>query len=436
MKIAALYGRQSSKDQSDSLSFQHSVCMDHVKKFNYKLFTGHCYGLGTTVEKNFGGEYFEGSIIDIDEYYKICYHDGDCEDMTHSDVSKLVKHKNPYTKDIGYDEMVFDIHSGLDHNGQKELHNLINNFTGDYRGVGKQFDVLIVYRVDRFGRNVSECSLTLEVLRKKGIVVETAEEGKIYRYNNDPYERSDFMKKIVDAQQFSDLLSIACKQRRAKMIADGHDLNPAPYGWMKKKIDGIHTRVINPDEQKIIIQVNQLVIQHLDYKIVSDVMNHNNIYKYSHKPNHSKHKKPWNIDMIRNLCKDKTKKDVLDAKLVERLRKREIINSLYEFKSGNMDETLKCLIEEYNMSLSKNQIKNLLNKETIDKVQLENQCNNLINSLQNISFPDKCNKRRRNETKYDYQSKKSKTINTLKKSRKYLKRKIPIRATFARKCKK
>lgn len=409
-QVVAVYGRQSNPGQSEqTFDFQRQTCLEHASANGYHIFTGHCFPFGTTISKTFGGKIYEGKIISFDEFYKIQYEDNDCEEMTHSEIYKYIKSLPNDTTSVGLNmAMTFDRQTGTKHAKLKEMNYLLDNFTGDEQGNGKCFSKLIIYKVDRFGRNVEEALERLNILRKKGITVETAEKGKQFKFNNHPQDRFDFINELNRAELFSKSLSQDIKQRIEKEKENGTYKPKRPYGYMNgEDQDGKVISIPNPEEQRVIKLVYDLLHQYRDYEQVAKHLNENKLYKYSHSKVSARHHKEWTHNMVKNLYENNYGKFQNLKNSNQEID--DYVNSEYR-KCHDKNLVLENLFHKYNLIWNRTKLNNRLTKETKEYVKIEKKCDSLVSMFCKIAVKkEESGKRKQNHndtimtkrTKYD-----------------------------------
>ena len=91
-----------------------------------------------------------------------------------------------------------------------------------------RFDVLLVYKLDRFSRRVRLCLEALEAFGKAGVTVVSATEPSDYTTAGGRFSVHTL---AAASQFFSDALSERIKTRRAAEAAEGRHLGPAPLGY-------------------------------------------------------------------------------------------------------------------------------------------------------------------------------------------------------------
>jgi site-specific DNA recombinase len=113
---------------------------------------------------------------------------------------------------------------------------------------------LIVYRLDRLSRSLKDLALFMDFLREKGVEFFSVTE---HFDTSTPMGRAMFSIMGVFAQMEREVISERIADTKAKQMADGIKLGPAPYGYRLKVKSRSQWEII-PEEAKIIRKVFEL----------------------------------------------------------------------------------------------------------------------------------------------------------------------------------
>lgn len=132
----------------------------------------------------------------------------------------------------------------------------------------KKFDVLLVFKIDRLGRQDLELMVYVEELLKKGIEVHTTVEGKV--------DTNDHTQKLINFLRFwlaegeSRSTSVRVKEKHKQMVRDGQFRGGVPpYGYklvdsgvVSKKGKPLKKLVIDEEEAKVVRLIYDLALNY------------------------------------------------------------------------------------------------------------------------------------------------------------------------------
>jgi DNA invertase Pin-like site-specific DNA recombinase len=151
-------------------------------------------------------------------------------------------------------------------------------------------DAIIVYRIDRLGRNVTKFLALLENMEKKGVTVYSIHERLWYHEN-----KMEFVEKLIQSNKESitigDRVKMSVEQRRRR---GDECLGSARYGYKLCKRDGkVVLDTIN-NEQDIINIIKKLNAEFRSPKFIAKYLNENN---------HLKRGRKWTHVMVKYMLK-------------------------------------------------------------------------------------------------------------------------------------
>lgn len=175
-------------------------------------------------------------------------------------------------------------------NKQIELERILDNITSN--------DVLIVWEISRFTRNIIDGTRRINILRSKRSGIYIVNDRCGYPMT---CEYSDIIRRIIYAQQESDIISERIRRSiRAKRDTGSYIGSFAPYG---KKIirdnNNISRLDINEAEQSIIKKIIDYYDNGKNYNEIFEILKRNNILK---------REKQWKINSIKKIIRDNIRK--------------------------------------------------------------------------------------------------------------------------------
>lgn len=175
-------------------------------------------------------------------------------------------------------------------NKQIELEKILDNITSN--------DVLIVWEISRFSRNIIDGTRRINIIRSKRSGIYIVNDRCGYPMT---CEYSDIIRRIIYAQQESDIISERIRRSiRTKRDIGSYIGSFAPYG---KKIIRDNNNILkletNDYEQSIIKEI----IEYYD-----NGKNYDEIFEILKKNNTLKRKKQWTINSIKKIIRDNTRK--------------------------------------------------------------------------------------------------------------------------------
>lgn len=154
---------------------------------------------------------------------------------------------------------VREVHSARDPSKLKQLESLVTSL--------KEGDLIAVYSVSRFGRNLVQSHQMVNQIHTKGCWIYSVSE-KVSSF--DP----EFLDLLKEAQAESDRQSQKIRDAYARIRLQGGHIGPAPFGFMAYHDQaGIRRLQVNPSEQKVLNIANQLYSQHKRFNVVADELN-------------------------------------------------------------------------------------------------------------------------------------------------------------------
>ena len=175
-------------------------------------------------------------------------------------------------------------------NKQIELEKILENITSN--------DVLIVWEISRFTRNIIDGTKRINILRSKRSGIYIVNDRCGYPMT---CEYSDIIRRIIYAQQESDIISERIRRSiRAKRDMGSYIGSFAPYG---KKIirdnNNISRLETNEAEQSIIKKIIDYYDNGKNYDEIFEILKRNNILK---------REKQWKINSIKKIIRDNIRK--------------------------------------------------------------------------------------------------------------------------------
>lgn len=175
-------------------------------------------------------------------------------------------------------------------NKQNKLENILNNITSN--------DILIVWEISRFTRNIIDGTRRINIIRSKNAGIYIVNDRCGYPMT---CEYPDIIRRIIYAQQESDIISERIKRSiKTKREKGSYIGSFAPYG---KKIirdnNNISRLENNDDEQFVIKKIMDLY---------DDGKNYEDILKFLKESNILKRNKQWKINSIKKIIRDNMRK--------------------------------------------------------------------------------------------------------------------------------
>lgn len=130
----------------------------------------------------------------------------------------------------------------------------------------KKFDILLVYKIDRFSRQLKDLISILEDLKRKGVNFTSVTE----QIDTTTAMGEAFFQIIgVFAQLERGMVKERVEMAFDKKISDGEVLNRAPLGYTYKN----RKLIINPQEAEIVKEIFQMWIAGIRYKEICEKFN-------------------------------------------------------------------------------------------------------------------------------------------------------------------
>jgi DNA invertase Pin-like site-specific DNA recombinase len=169
-------------------------------------------------------------------------------------------------------------------------------------------DVIIVYRADRFARNVIHYLWWIEQLSAKGVVIRSIEDNVCYHSELNDSEKLKFIKCIVEAHDESARLSNRVRSSLVERRRRGDEcLGSTPYGQklVSEEGTGRLVKVDNPEELKTIDRIVSMSKRGVPYESIADDLN---------AEGNRKRNRMWSENMVKNIVKNRLGNGSLNLK--------------------------------------------------------------------------------------------------------------------------
>jgi DNA invertase Pin-like site-specific DNA recombinase len=124
----------------------------------------------------------------------------------------------------------------------------------------EQETAIIIYSIDRLGRNVYQTSRVCEKVELKKSYIISVTEQTCFGINR--LTDQLFFQKLIEAEMFSNMLSERAKSRIKLLKENGEYIGKAPWGKMCiKDVENKRILVDNPPEQEIITKLKVFLIK-------------------------------------------------------------------------------------------------------------------------------------------------------------------------------
>ena len=153
----------------------------------------------------------------------------------------------------------------------------------------KYIDSIIVYDISRLSRNLTMGIRILNGIKEFNLTLYSIMDEQ--HYTSNPISCNNFLKKVVESQEFSTNLSERLKNKFKHLKSKGAKLGRPPYGYRAVKIDGIRKFISNREENVIIKKIKQKI----------RTQGYNSIAKWLNDNGHTKRGYLWDTNKVRSV---------------------------------------------------------------------------------------------------------------------------------------
>lgn len=167
-------------------------------------------------------------------------------------------------------DVVYEVSSAYKNNTQKKLDEILNNMTCN--------DILVIWELSRFSRNVIEGTNKLNILKSKNAGIYSVNDKFGYPMTCDFY---DIVRKIIKTQQESDFISERVKRSYRNKKENGSFIGIPPFGKKISVIDNFKNILVDNDEEVNVINniINMYEKKNLSVNEIKEYLNNNNILR-------------------------------------------------------------------------------------------------------------------------------------------------------------
>lgn len=151
--------------------------------------------------------------------------------------------------------------------------------------------LILISEVSRLGRNYKMVEGLLRKIEKKDSYVVSVSENLVYGLSKK--KNKEFLKKSIDSEKESDILSMRVKNTQSYIRKNGGYVGRAPFGYkIVKNCKNIPVLKENPEDFVIIDLIVNLSNDNYNYEEISNIMNTKNLFYKN---------KIWNKEKIKEI---------------------------------------------------------------------------------------------------------------------------------------